>query len=192
MTTVQIVTLVIVVLVIAAAAVAGWYFLRRRALREQFGPEYDRAVIGQESRLGAERELLDRQRRHAELDIRQLTAPAREQYAQLWRAVQAQFVTDPAEAVVSGDELITRLVSDRGYPTENYDDALSYLSVEHARPLAHYRDAHEIYLRGQRGEASTEELRQALVHYRELFADLLGDVPADHIAATAAREHPER
>jgi len=68
-------------------------------------------------------------------------------------------------------------VADRGYPTENFDDQLSYLSVEHARTLGHYRDAHEIYLRGQRGEADTEELRQALVHYRALFADLLGTDP---------------
>jgi hypothetical protein len=91
--------------------------------------------------------------------------------------VQSQFVTDPAGAVVAGDELVTRLVRERGYPTENFDDELAYLSVEHARVLGHYRDAHEIYLRAQRDEANTEDLRQALVHYRELFADLLGSEP---------------
>ena len=83
----------------------------------------------------------------------------------------------PAAAVVAGDELVTQLVADRGYPTEDFDDQLSYLSVEHARTLGRDRDAHEIYLRGQRGEADTEELRQAVVHYRALFADLLGTDP---------------
>jgi hypothetical protein len=81
--------------------------------------------------------------------------------------------------VVAGDDLVGRLVADRGYPTDDYERQLAVLSVEHARPLAHYRDAHEIFLRGQEGKASTEELRQALVHYRALFADLLDEQPTD-------------
>jgi len=159
--------------VVVVAAVA-WQASRRRALQRTFGPEYDRAVAEGPSRSAAEHELRDRERRHAELELRPLAPGERERYAQQWRAVQEQFVEDPAGAVVAGDELVTRLVAARGYPTENYDDQLAYLSVEHARPLGHYRDAHDIFLRGQRGEASTEDLRQALVHYRELFADLVG------------------
>jgi hypothetical protein len=175
MTSTQIAVLIIVLLVIAAAVVAGRFFLRRRTLQRKFGPEYDRAVADGTNRVAAERELLDRERRHEELDIRPLEPEARERYANDWRAVQALFIEDPARAVESGDEIVTRLVGERGYPTENYSDQLSYLSVEHARTLGHYRDAHDIYLRAQRNAASTEELRQALVHYRELFADLLGD-----------------
>jgi hypothetical protein len=175
MTSGQIVVLIVIALVVAAGAAAVWYFQRRTILRSRFGPEYDRVVADRDGRVAGERELLDRERRHSELDIRPLEPAARERYADDWRAVQAQFLEDPARAVVSGDEIVTRLVAERGYPTENYDDQLSYLSVEHARTLGHYRDAHAAYLRGQRGEASTEELRQALVHYRELFAELLGD-----------------
>jgi hypothetical protein len=180
-TVVLIVVLVAVVVGLTAAGVAGSFMLRRRTLRRQFGPEYDRVVAERDNRVEAEHELLDRTRRHAELDIRPLAPAARERYANAWRGVQTQFLENPAQAVVSGDEIVTRLAAERGYPTENYNDQLSYLSVDHARTLGHYRDAHDVYLRGQRGEASTEELRQALVHYRELFADLLGDqssVPA--------------
>jgi hypothetical protein len=175
MTSAQFAVLVVVVLVIVGACVAGWFLFRRRTLQRNFGPEYDRVVADQDSRIAADRELLDRERRHAELDIRPLEPAARERYADEWRAVQARFLEDPAQAVVSGDVIVTRLAAERGYPTEDYAHQLSYLSVEHARTLSHYRDAHEIYLRCQRGEVSTEELRQALVHYRVLFADLLGD-----------------
>ena len=176
MSSTLIVVMVIVVVVLALAAVA-WMAMRRRALRERFGPEYDRAVSEQDSRTAAERELRDRERRHAELELRDLDPQSRTQYADQWRDIQARFVEEPNAAVSAADELVTRLVAERGYPTGDYDEAVSHLSVEHARTLGHYRDAHEINLRNERGEASTEQLRQALVHYRELFADLLGDNP---------------
>jgi hypothetical protein len=185
MTTTQIVIAIIVVLVVLAAGTVIVIAARRAALRRRFGPEYDRAVAGGDGLMSAERELRARERRHGQLELRPLNDAAREQYAQSWRAVQTQFIIDPAAAVVAGDDLVTRLVADRGYPTTGYEDQLSYLSVEHARALGHYRDAHEIYLRGQRGEASTEELRQALVHYRELFADLL-DESSEAIVDTQA------
>jgi uncharacterized membrane protein len=178
-TAVLIVVFVAVVLACAVAGATGWYYLRRQTLRRKFGPEYDRAVAefaaDGDDRVAAERELLDRERRHAEFDIRPLPPADRDRYADEWRAVQAQFIEDPVRAVMSSDALVTRVAVDRGYPTTDYADQLRYLSVDHARTLSHYRDAHDIYLRGQRAEASTEELRQALVHYRELFADLLGD-----------------
>jgi hypothetical protein len=91
--------------------------------------------------------------------------------------VQIQFVDNPEQAVGTADELVTRLIAERGYPTGDYDDQLANLSVDHARTLGHYRDAHEISTRSRNGEASTEDLRQALVHYRALFADLLGENP---------------
>jgi hypothetical protein len=99
--------------------------------------------------------------------------------------VQIQFVDNPEHAVNTADDLVTRLIGERGYPTGDYDDRLANLSVEHARTLGHYRDAHDISLRNQRGEASTEDLRQALVHYRALFADLLGTEPVRTDAAAA-------
>ncbi len=177
MSTTQTVILILVVLVVLCAAAVVVYMARRAALRRRFGPEYDRAVADSEGRTTAEKELRARERRHAQLETRPLDDATRAGFAERWRAVQSQFVLDPAAAVVAGDDLVTQLAVARGYPTTDYEDQLSYLSVEHARTLGHYRDAHDIYLRGQRNEASTEELRQALVHYRELVADLLDEAP---------------
>ncbi|MEV4623722.1 hypothetical protein AB0J74_34070 [Asanoa sp. NPDC049573] len=173
----QIVVLVIVIVVIAAVGIFAWNAMRRRALRERFGPEYDRVLEEQESRSSAERELRERERRHAELTLTPLSAESRDRYAQAWEELQVLFVDDPARAVGAADELVTRLVAERGYPTENYDDQLAHLSVDHARTLGNYREAHEIHLANERGEASTEQLRKAVVHYRSLVAELLGDEP---------------
>ncbi|MEH0936362.1 hypothetical protein [Micromonospora psammae] len=176
----QIVVLVLVVLVVAAlvalAVVAG----RRRALKQRFGPEYDRVVAERESRADAERELRDRERRHAELELTPLAPEARARYAAAWEELQVRFIDSPAETVSDADELVSRLIAERGYPTGDFSDQIAHLSVDHARTLTNYRDAHEIRLRTDRGEASTEELRQAVVHYRALFADLLGEEPVGH------------
>lgn len=176
--------LVVVIIVIVAIVAVAWTAARRRSLRQRFGPEYDRAVSEQDSRTAAERELRARERRHSELDLRPLSDEARASYASSWEEIQAQFVDDPNHAVGAADALVTRLIAERGYPTDNFDDRLATLSVEHARTLEHYRDAHEINLRNERGEASTEQLRQALVHYRALFGDLLGHEPGRSAAAT--------
>ena len=113
------------ILVLVGLAAAAWFIFRRRSLQERFGPEYDRVVADQDSRREAERELRDRERRHTTLDIRPLDPQARERYAESWRDVQARFVEDPAGAVVAGDELLTSLMAERGYPTEDYEDRLS-------------------------------------------------------------------
>lgn len=173
----QLVITVVVIAVIVAIAAFVWFSARRRALRSRFGPEYDRAVAEQDSRSDAERELRERERRHAELTLTPLTDESRRRYAADWEEIQAQFIDSPSDAVGSADELVTRLVAERGYPTEDYEDQLAHLSVEHAQTLTHYRDAHEIHLSNERGEASTEQLRQAVVHYRALFAELLGEDP---------------
>jgi len=188
MTTTQTVITMFVVLVVLAAAAVIAFTARRAALQRRFGPEYDRAVADNDGRISAERDLRARERRHAQLELRPLGEAARQQYTQQWQAVQTQFITDPAAAVVAGDDLVTRLIAQRGYPTTGYEDQLSYLSVEHARTVGNYRDAHEIYLRGQRGEASTEELRRALVHYRAIFADLLDEAP-ESLVDTALTSH---
>lgn len=172
-----VVVLVIVIIVVVGLAVYGAVATRRRRLRERFGPEYDRVVAERDGRSAAERELRERERRHADLDIKPLSDESRARYAQAWQDVQAQFVDQPGDAVNAAHELMTRLIAERGYPTDDYDERMAQLSVDHASTLGHYRDANEISMRHKRGEAETEDLRQALVHYRALFADLLGDDP---------------
>jgi predicted negative regulator of RcsB-dependent stress response len=177
MSSTQIVVLIIVIVVLAAVGIFAWNAMRRRALQQRFGPEYDRVVEEQDSRSSGERELRERERRHAELTLTPLTAESRDRYAQAWEELQVLFVDDPNRAVGAADELVTQLVAERGYPTDDYDDQLAHLSVDHARTLGNYREAHEIHLANERGEASTEQLRQAVVHYRSLVAELLGDEP---------------
>ncbi|GAB3152304.1 hypothetical protein GCM10027290_42780 [Micromonospora sonneratiae] len=181
----EIVIIVLVVLVIAAVAFVVWAAARRNALRSRFGPEYDRLVTERQSRTTAEHELRERERRHAELTLTPLSEESRHRYATAWEKLQTRFIDSPAEAVGTADELVTRLIAERGYPTGDYSEQLAQLSVEHARTLAHYREAHEIHLRNKRGEASTEELRQAVVHYRTLIADLLGEDPVHHPTRTS-------
>lgn len=190
MTTVLIVILVAIVIVLGAGAAYMTMLARRRRLRARFGPEYDLVVAGRANPANAERELLAREQRHAKLELRPMKGAARDRYAHEWREVQAMFVTDPAAAVVAGEDLVTRLVSDRGYPTGDYEEQLSLLSVEHARTLGALRDAHDIYLRSQRGGVSTEELRQALVHYRAIFADVL-DEPGSTIVDSSRSDVEE-
>ncbi|WP_410811590.1 hypothetical protein [Micromonospora sp. 067-2] len=186
----QIIVIVLVVLVIVAAlAVAARSLTRRRALRNRFGPEYDRVVAEQDSRSAAERELRDRERRHADLTLTPLDPESRARYAAAWEELQVRFIDSPSGTVGDADELVTRLIEARGYPTGDFSDQTAHLSVDHARTLTNYRDAHEIHLRNTRGEASTEELRQAVVHYRALFADLLGEEPVGQ--DTPEQRHPD-
>jgi len=178
------IVLIIVVLLVIAAIVYGVQAGRRKKLQSTFGPEYDRVVADSGSRTEAEKELREREKRHAEFELKDLSPESRARYSTAWEEVQIQFVDNPVEAVGTADELVTRLITERGYPTAGYDDRLADLSVEHAATLQHYRDAHEISERSSGGTATTEDLRQALVHYRALFADLLGTDPAAANPAT--------
>jgi hypothetical protein len=177
MSTMQVVLIVLAIIVVAAIVAGAWYAARSRALRKQFGPEYDRLVTQESGRFAAERELRDRQRRHSALELHELTAEERERFTAEWEAVQVEFVDSPTEAALKAEDLITRLVSARGYPTDDYDEQLAQLSVEHSAALAEYRDAHDISERGANSEASTEQLRQAMVRYRTMIAELLGEQP---------------
>jgi len=183
----QIALVIVIIVIVVAAAAGAWALARRRALRQRFGPEYERVVSEQDSVRAAERELRERERKHAELELNELSPESRQRYAESWAQVQAQFVDEPTQAVGAAHQLVTELVRERGYPTEDHDEQLAHLSVEHARTLGHYRDAHEIHLRNERGEATTEQLRQALVHYRALFADLLGEDPVPPNGSVADR-----
>ncbi|MFF7024832.1 hypothetical protein ACFY97_27965 [Streptomyces klenkii] len=178
-----IVIIIAVVLVLLACAVAVWMVTaRRRKLRERFGPEYERAVEGKDSRRAGERELREREERHDALDIKPLPAPLRDHYAQEWTRVQERFVDRPEEAVHEADRLVTTLMGERGYPTEGYEQQLKDLSVDHGRTLEHYRAAHAVNGRSSSRQATTEELRGAMVHYRALFEELLrnGDRPREN------------
>jgi hypothetical protein len=174
------IALIVVALLVVAAVVFGVQAARRRRLRQTFGPEYDRVVADTGNRTEAEKELLERTKRHARLELKPLSAESRTRYSAAWEEVQIRFVDNPGEAVSTADELVTRLIAERGYPTGDYDERLADLSVEHAATLEHYRAAHDISRRSRDGAAETEDLRQALVHYRALFADLLGEDPVAH------------
>jgi hypothetical protein len=180
------IVLIIVVLVVIAAIVYGVQAGRRKKLQSTFGPEYDRVVADTGNRTEAEKELREREKRHAELELKELSPESQQRYRAAWEEVQIQFVDNPSEAVGTADELVTRLIAERGYPTGEYDERLANLSVEHANTLQHYRDAHEISERNTAGSATTEDLRQALVHYRALFADLLGTDPVSVPPSTTA------
>ncbi|MEU6408375.1 hypothetical protein [Microbispora sp. NPDC046933] len=190
MTAVAWVAVVIVaVLVILAVGYLVSARNRRRHLQDRFGPEYERAVRESDSRREAEQELLAREERHAKLDIRPLDPQTRERYARKWADVQERFVDAPGFAVTEADALVTAVMAERGYPTDEFEQRLSDLSVAHAATLDHYRKAHDISSRAARQDATTEELRQAMVHYRALFQELLGDgadvPPNDHVNGTA-------
>lgn len=199
MSTVAIVILVVVLLAVLFAA--GWYFggvARSRRLRNRFGPEYDRSLESAENRRLAERELTEREKRHAQLNLRQLSVAERARYTDAWARIQERFVDEPAETVAEADELVLNVMRERGYPTESFDQQAADLSVEHADVVDRYRDAHRI--RG-RGETGTEDLRGAMIHYRAIFRALVGPVEtADHDGhdaperdhdVPAAREHSE-
>jgi hypothetical protein len=167
--------IIIIAIIVVVAIVAGvLYDARRRRLRQRFGPEYDRLVEERDSRRQAESELTARQRRVRDLDIRPLSAEARARYSGDWTDVQERFVDAPQDSVAVAQRLVMTVMNERGYPTEGADQVLADLSVEHARVLDHYRAAYEISQRAADGMASTEDLRQAMIHYRALFQDLLG------------------
>jgi hypothetical protein len=179
-----IVAIVVVVILVAAVIVAGSLVMRRRRLQQRFGPEYDRAVASSDSRRQAEAELAAREKRVRSLDIRPLDPAARDRYASQWMAIQEQFVDSPASAVTSAQGLITSVMNERGYPTEDVGQITADLSVEHGSTIDQFRTAQELSGRAAGGTASTEDLRLAMVHYRALFRDLLGE-PADAAYAPA-------
>ncbi|MEV5754553.1 hypothetical protein AB0L00_42665 [Actinoallomurus sp. NPDC052308] len=169
------VIVIVAVLVVAALGLFAWRQQQRRRLRERFGPEYDRTVERHDSAREAEQELRAREQRHRELQIRDLDPTVRDRYRADWQRVQEHFVDSPQSAVAEADNLLVRVMKDRGYPTEDYEQQVADLSVEHAGTIDRYRTAHDIRGRADAGRASTEDLRQAMVHYRALFAELLGD-----------------
>lgn len=186
---------VVIAVVVVAALVAAVYLARSRArtqrLRRRFGPEYDRTVRDEGGRTAAERELRSREERHDELELHDLDPRRREEYREQWGRVQERFVDTPEAAVEQADGLVTVVMGERGYPTHGFEDKVAHLSVEHGRTMDHYRGAHAISGRAANGEASTEDLRQAMRHYRALFDELLS-VPDEERPAGPDGAHGER
>jgi hypothetical protein len=170
--------IVILLVVIAAIVVAALVFLmarkrRSQNLREQFGPEYDRVVRKEGDVHKGERMLEFRQKHRETLEIRPLSPSDQTRFGNRWSEVQNQFVDDPSGAVALADGLITEVMQTRGYPTTDFTQRAADISVDHPVVVENYRAAHDIAERRSRGQASTEDLRQAMVHYRALFTELL-------------------
>ena len=180
------ITVIVVILVVVVVVAAAMTMARRRRLQRRFGPEYDRVVAEKQSQLKAEAELAGRERRMQRLDIRPLTAASRANYSGEWTLIQERFVDQPQQAVMEAQRLVVTVMNERGYPTEDPSQIMADLSVEHASTLDNYRMAQEISQNAS--AASTEELRQAMVHYRALFNELLGR--PDEAQATAAESKP--
>jgi len=168
-------------IVIAAAAALAvlavvWSAARARrsgALKDTFGREYDRTVEQAGDRREAERELRERQRQHDELELKPLSAESRARYVRRWQSTQTRFVDDPKGAVAEADTLVQEVMKERGYPTDDFDRRVADISVDHPELVEKYRTAHGIAQASERNEASTEDLRHSVRHYRALFAVLL-------------------
>jgi hypothetical protein len=172
----KLIALAVVVVLLVVVAVALYMRKRKKTtaeLRDRFGPEYERAVLQHGSERKAEAKLADRETRVEMLKIRDLDSAERERYVAQWQAVQSRFVDYPKGAVTEADELVCSLMRTRGYPVTDFDQRAADISVDHPRVVENYRSAHDIALRLGRGEASTEELRTAMIHYRSLFDELV-------------------
>jgi len=165
--------------VILFTGIAGWLFFRKRRterLRTQFGgTEYARSVKEDGSRRHAEAELKERTERVEGLDIRPLAPGDRDRFVASWGRIQARFVDGPGGAVTEADQLLGDVMSTRGYPVGDFDQRAADISVDHPTVLQSYRTAHEIAVRQTKGTANTEDLRQAMIHYRTLFEELVGE-----------------
>jgi len=163
---------------------------RTRALQDRFGREYDRAIEHAGDRREAERELREREKRHEQLELRPLAPEARDRYVQDWQATQGRFVDDPTGAVKDADTLVQGVMKDRGYPVDDFEQRAADISVEHPELVERYRTAHGIAQASERGEASTEDLRHSVRHYRALFVELLevqDEGPVEVVAHDAHR-----
>lgn len=166
---------VVVILVIVGIV---WLIVRKRRsttahLRQRFGPEYDRAVLAQGSEKKAEAKLVDREKRVEKFHVRDLDRTEHERFAQQWLAVQSNFVDSPKGAVADADDLLSQVMIARGYPVSEFDQRVADISVNHPGVVENYRSAHKIALRVGKDQASTEDLRTAMVHYRSLFEELV-------------------
>jgi len=170
----------LIVLVIAVAVLIigllAWLMTRRHrsaVLQQHFGSEYEHRLEERGDRKSVETELRDVSKRRRTLDISPLSAPARDRYTEQWRAIQSRFVDQPDQAVTEADVLVAAVMRERGYPVDDFDDQIDMVAVDHPDVARNYRAAHAIHERNAERLASTDDLRQALIHYRSLFEELL-------------------
>lgn len=183
----------IVIAVVAVIVVLGivWSALRTkrtRGLQDTFGQEYDRTVDEAGGRRAAERELRDRQKQHDELDIKPLSPESRDRYVRRWQSTQTRFVDDPKGAVAEADQLVQEVMKERGYPTKDFDRRVADISVEHPDLVEKYRTADGIARASEQGEASTEDMRHSVRHYRALFAELLETDDVENVDDVDSRD----
>jgi FtsZ-interacting cell division protein ZipA len=162
-----------VVIVLLAIVWSATRAKRTRSLQDTFGREYDRTVDQAGDRRAAERELRERQRQHDTLDIRPLSPESRDGYVRRWQSTQTRFVDDPRGAVAEADTLVQEVMQERGYPTKDFERRVADISVDHPDLVEKYRTADGIARASERGEASTEDMRHSVRHYRALLAELL-------------------
>ena len=168
-----------ILIVIGAALVAGvavWLVTSRRRserLRGRFGPEYNRVASSAESTREAETELARREERREVLDIRPLPEASRARYVEEWKLIQAEFVDEPSRAVTRADSLLQKVMAERGYPVEKFDQRAADLSTDYPKVVENYREGHRLATTSHEDGSETEELRQAMRHYRALFAELV-------------------
>ena len=183
--------LILIVCAAVVVVVAVWFAVRRRrteALKHQFGPEYDRTVREARTVGQGEAMLVERQQRVERLNIRPLTPEDSRRFSQAWRDVQARFVDDPKGAIVEADRLVGDVMHVRGYPVGDFEQRVADISVDHPNVVMNYRAARDIVREHERGQATTEDLRQAMVHFRALFNDLLGTPTEEHHPEPLVRE----
>jgi len=188
MSTGAVIAIVVVIVVVIAVVALVAMEMRRRKLRRQFGPEYDRLVTELGSRRKAEAELSARQRRVAKLDIRPLTREETARYLGEWNAIQERFVDTPVQSVEQAAALVSAVMKLRGYPADDQDEAMDALSVEHGPTLSRYREARLTSERARTGSASTDDLRNAMLQYRTLFQELAARQPRDAAVEDGAVE----
>lgn len=171
-------TIIIIGAVLIVLIVAGLLFSQRRRserLRADFGPEYDRAVSETGDKRKAEAELHEREKRVEKLDLRPLDPAERQKFDAEWASVQSRFVDDPDQSVHDADTLLQEVMSARGYPVKDFEQAAADISVDHPTVVQHYRTAHDIVVRHHRGDGDTEDLRKAMINYRALFDELVAE-----------------
>jgi hypothetical protein len=175
MTPTQMVLLALGIIVVAVIVIGLIMRIRSKKLRDRFGPEYNRAVGETGSRYKAEAQLERLEKRVRGYSIRPLSGLDRDRFLQYWRAIQANFVDDPNGALADADALLGEVMSARGYPVSDFDQRVAEISVDHPIVVQKYRAGHDVVMRHSQGNVTTEDLRQAMIHYRALFDELVGE-----------------
>jgi hypothetical protein len=188
-----VIIVVLVVVVVAGAAGVALMLRRQRSqrLQQEFGPEYDRTVQGAGDTSSAEKELAHRQKRRSQFEVVPLSREAATRYRDDWNQVQVRFVDEPEGAVEAADALVVRIMAERGYPVDDFDNRADDISVDHPDVVQHYREAHGVAVAQSQGQADTEQMRQAVTSYRALVDALLADPDPGQSRTTPSSADPK-